>query len=74
MTELYPTPYFLVYEQTLQQNIQDIASALDLMWPHASIAYSVKTNALPWILKWMNENGVLAEVVSDDEYRLAFDT
>lgn len=71
VTELYPTPYFLVCEQTLQQNIQDIASALDLMWPHASIAYSVKTNALPWILKWMNENGVLAEVVSDDEYRLA---
>ena len=31
VTELYPTPYFLVYEQTLQQNIQDILIRVDIV-------------------------------------------
>ncbi len=71
MTKIERTPYFFLRESLLRQNLQDFSSALAAEWPNANIAYSVKTNALPWILKWMNENGVLAEVVSDDEYRLA---
>jgi len=35
------------------------------------LAYSVKTNALPWILKRMKGHGVYAEVVSDEEYEVA---
>ena len=32
---------------------------------------SFKTNALPWLLSYMRERGVWAEVVSDTEYELA---
>ena len=71
MTQIRQTPYFLIREALLRQNIRDVSSALDQEWPNAVVAYSVKTNALPWILRWMRENGVLAEVVSDDEYKLA---
>lgn len=71
MTKIGQTPYFMLRESILRQNVRDISNALAAEWPHAHIAYSVKTNALPWILAWMKENGVLAEVVSDDEYRLA---
>lgn len=35
------------------------------------MAYSVKTNALPWILRRMKGYGVYAEVVSDEEYDIA---
>ena len=31
----------------------------------------VKTNSLPWLLKYLNKENVLAEVVSDQEYHLA---
>ena len=65
------TPFFLIREELLSQNIADFRKALDEFWPNSVIAYSVKTNALPWILKWMNGRGVYAEVVSDEEYELA---
>jgi diaminopimelate decarboxylase len=65
------TPYFLIREELLLQNIDCFRNALDLYWPNSIIAYSVKTNALPWILNWMNNHNIYAEVVSDEEYELA---
>ena len=65
------TPYFLIHEELLSQNVDSFRKALDSLWPYSQISYSVKTNALPWILKWMNNKNVYAEVVSDDEYNLA---
>lgn len=65
------TPFFLIREELLSQNITDFRKALDELWPNSIIAYSVKTNSLPWILKWMNGHGVYAEVVSDEEYEHA---
>ena len=66
-----PTPFFLVRESLLAENIGGFRRALDQLWPNSRIAYSVKTNALPWILRWMLSHGVDAEVVSDQEYELA---
>ena len=65
------TPYFLIRENLLAENIDGFRRALDHLWPNSRIAYSVKTNALPWILSWMKDHGVDAEVVSDEEYELA---
>ena len=65
------TPYFLIRKNLLAENIDGFRRALDHLWPNSRIAYSVKTNALPWILSWMKDHGVDAEVVSDEEYELA---
>ena len=71
MKDQIQTPYFLINESTLLNNIQEFQKALDSLWPNSIIAYSVKTNALPWLLNWMNNHGVYAEVVSDEEYQIA---
>lgn len=71
MTKNLETPYFLLRESLLRQNVAAFFTALAAEWPNAAVAYSVKTNALPWILQWMDRYGVLAEAVSDDEYELA---
>lgn len=65
------TPYFLISESKLKENILAFQNALVEIWPNSSLAYSVKTNSLPWLLKYLNKENVLAEVVSDEEYRLA---
>ncbi len=65
------TPYFLIHEDELEYNITGFHNALQKYWPNSAIAYSIKTNALPWILKWMNNHSVYAEAVSGDEYQLA---
>ena len=72
MTNNYlQTPYFLIKQGLLEQNIAGFRNALDELWPNSLIAYSVKTNSLPWILQWMDRHNVYAEVVSDEEYQLA---
>ena len=71
MSNRLTTPFFLLREELLEQNINSFKNALKQIWPNSIIAYSVKTNALPWILTWMNQHNVYAEVVSDEEYDLA---
>lgn len=65
------TPYFLIRTELLEENITSFRLALDELWPNSIIAYSVKTNSLPWLLSWMNNHGVYAECVSDEEFELA---
>lgn len=65
------TPYFLISEKSLKENIKVFQSALNKIWPNSKLAYSVKTNSLPWILKYLYKQNVMAEVVSDEEYKLA---
>lgn len=64
------TPYFLISESELKENISVFKKALSDIWPNSSLAYSVKTNSLPWLLKYLKKENVLAEVVSDEEYHL----
>ena len=71
MIETLQTPFFLIREELLRANIDGFRAALDRYWPNSIIAYSEKTNCLPWILRWMKARGVYAEVVSDEEYELA---
>ena len=65
------TPFFLISEKELQRNIFGFKDALKKYWPNSRMAYSVKTNSLPWVLKYMKQQDVMAEVVSDEEYGLA---
>lgn len=65
------TPFFLISEDKLNANIMSFKSALAELWPNSNIAYSVKSNSLPWLLKHLYNCGVMAEVVSDEEYQLA---
>ena len=65
------TPYFLIHENILKENIDSFADGLEKEWKNSQLCYSVKTNSLPWLLSYINKHGILAEVVSDEEYALA---
>lgn len=65
------TPYYLIHKDMLDEGMKKLKNALADYWPNAVIGYSFKTNALPWVLHYMKEQGCYAEVVSGDEYELA---
>ena len=65
------TPFFLISEERLHANVNDYIDALAIIWPNSQLSYSVKTNSLPWLLKYLHKQKVYAEVVSDEEYDLA---
>ena len=65
------TPCYVIHKKDLKENIESFASALKSHWGGNVITgYSVKTNSLPWILKYVRELGCYAEIVSEDEYDL----
>jgi diaminopimelate decarboxylase len=65
------TPSFVVDEPTLRRFCDRFRAALTTHWPNAILAYSFKTNSLPWLIGFMRDRGAWAEVVSDTEYELA---
>ncbi|MBQ3723775.1 MAG: alanine racemase [Bacteroidales bacterium] len=65
------TPCFLLDADELRANFRDFAGALAAHFSETTVAYSVKTNSHPEILRILREEGAAAEVVSDTEYRLA---
>lgn len=65
------TPYFSISKEKLDENVHTFQEALRTIWPNSQLSYSVKTNSLPWLLKYLLEKNVFAEVVSDEEYLLA---
>ena len=65
------TPCFIINKEELEKNIDELHTALKINWDNYIIGYSFKTNSLPWIIKFLKENNVYAEVVSDFEYKLA---
>ena len=67
----YPTPYYVIDKEALENGICKLKNALDKYWGNSIIGYSYKTNSLPWIIKFYKDKGCYAEVVSDDEYLLA---
>ena len=65
------TPFFVIDKKKLDDNILNFKVALEKIWPNSRLAYSVKTNSLPWLLKYLRTQDIMAEVVSDEEYDLA---
>ena len=66
-----PTPAFVIDRPVLTGFVSRFQQALDTQWPASILSYSFKTNSLPWLVSFMRDHGVWAEVVSDTEYRLA---
>lgn len=65
------TPYFLVHEDKICELLGGLKRALERNWPNYIIGYSFKTNALPWLINYMKNQGCYAETVSMDEYQMA---
>ena len=65
------TPYYLIHEDILQENIRSFSDGMKQKWKQSLVSYSVKTNSLPWVIRFMNEQRLMMEVVSDEEYELA---
>ena len=65
------TPFFLVKEKIIAKNVNGFRDALDQHGNNSTLAYSIKTNTLPFLIQWMHSQHVMAEVVSDEEYELA---
>lgn len=64
------TPFYIIDKNILDSGLQKLKKALDKYWDNYIIGYSYKTNALPWVVNYFNNNGCYSEVVSDDEYNL----
>ena len=71
MKESLITPCFIVDEKELKENIESLHDALKQTWDNYIIGYSYKTNSLLWIINYLKQQGVYAEVVSDVEFKLA---
>lgn len=70
--KLYPpTPAWVIDVPLLDTFLTRFQDALNAHWPHSILGYSFKTNSLPWVISFMRDRGVWAEVVSDTEYQLA---
>lgn len=65
------TPFYRVKEKDLLYDINLLKEALTKNWGNYIMGYSVKTNSLPWLLRYLKDHGFYAEVVSDMEYDIA---
>jgi len=61
----------VIHKQEMDESFERLKRALERHWDNSIIGYSYKTNSLPWIISYFNEKGCYAEVVSDDERKLA---
>lgn len=64
------TPFFVLNRKVMTDEVHKLNRAIATYWPNTIPAYSVKTNSLPYLAKMLNELGVYAEVVSQDEYEM----
>lgn len=66
------TPYYVFDKVQFQYELDSLKNAIQSYWPNTIVAYSVKTNSLPYIANMLSnqQGGVFAEVVSQDEYEM----
>lgn len=69
------TPCYVIDMEKFEENIQLFKNSFSkyMNGKQPILGYSVKTNHFPGLLKEAKEQGMMAEVVSDDEYRLAME-
>ena len=64
------TPCFVIHKDLVDKQLSLLKNALASHWKNSIIAYSYKTNSLPWLIRYYQQMGCYAEVVSGDEYAL----
>ena len=65
------TPYYHISESDLIYDIELLKTSLASNWGSQYVCgYSVKTNSLPWLLAYLKKSDFMAEVVSEEEYKL----
>lgn len=68
----YRTPCYIINKKQFLDNLMAIQESFRTDWgENILIGYSVKTNHMPKLLEIAQEEGMVAEVVSDDEYDYA---
>ncbi|MCD6175595.1 MAG: diaminopimelate decarboxylase, partial [Planctomycetes bacterium] len=67
----YSSPFYLVDRHRFEQNFDELTAAFSSRWSPFVLAYSYKTNYLPYLCGVVREKGGWAEVVSRTEYDLA---
>ena len=66
------TPYYLIDEEILDRDARMLMDEMRAAWgSNIRPSYSVKTNALPWLLNHYRLMGLAAEVVSAEEAELS---
>ena len=65
----YSTPSFIIDKKVLDENIINIKDGCSILNNKTIIGYSLKTNSLPFLIKYMNAKKIHIEVVSSDEYK-----
>jgi diaminopimelate decarboxylase len=65
------SPLWLANLDVVRDRSRAFAAAWRSAWPDVEIAYSMKANRLPAILRAVNEQGIGHQVGSEAEYRLA---
>lgn len=71
ISNIYGESFYLLDSKQFQNNYAELLKAFRVIYPNSHIAYSYKTNYTPKLCKVINNNGGLAEVVSDMEYKIA---
>ncbi|MHC4783691.1 MAG: type III PLP-dependent enzyme domain-containing protein [Planctomycetota bacterium] len=67
----YGSPFYLVDRNRFESNFDDLVTAFGSRWSPFILAYSYKTNYLPFFCDIVKRKGGWAEVVSRMEYDLA---
>lgn len=67
MKENIKTPAFIIDFDKIAQNIAMLSKSLKIL-PHTQLMYSLKTNNLPILIKYLDKRGIYIEVVSSEEY------
>lgn len=65
------SPFYVVDRQTFERNFDDLTTAFSSRYQPFVLAYSYKTNYLPYLCGIIRQKGGWAEVVSRMEYDLA---
>lgn len=65
------SPFYLIDRRRFEQNFADLTAAFSSRWKPLAMAYSYKTNYIPYLCRIVSDKGGWAEVVSRMEYDLA---
>jgi diaminopimelate decarboxylase len=71
LAKRFGTPLFVVCEKHLRKKCREFKNLFSSYYPKVIVAYSYKTNYLPFICKIMKEEGYWAEVASSLELYIA---